>query len=143
MTVARILATKGRGVIGVQPHRTLLEVTEILMKNKIGAVVVTDAHGHLLGIISERDIVMALGQRGPIALEDAVSTHMTSHVVTVSEDETVHETVSKMNRGRFRHLPVLLNGRLCGLVSIGDVVKYRLEEMEKEKNAILEYIAMA
>ncbi|WP_034994779.1 CBS domain-containing protein [Beijerinckia mobilis] len=143
MTVARILATKGRGVIGVQPHRTLLEVSEILTKNKIGAVVVTDAQSHLLGIISERDIVKAISRRGPESLHDAVSLHMTSQVVTITEDETVHDIVSKMSRGRFRHLPVLMSGRLCGLVSIGDAVKYRLEEMEKEKNAILEYIAMA
>jgi CBS domain-containing protein len=141
MTVARILATKGREVLTAQPHRTLKEVAEILAARDIGAVVVADVQGSVLGILSERDIVRAIGRRGAKALDDAVSMHMTTRVVTATEDETVLATVEKMNAGHFRHLPVMKEGRLAGIVSIGDVVKFRLAEMEHEHSAMREYIA--
>jgi CBS domain-containing protein len=96
-----------------------------------------------LGILSERDIVRAIGQKGALALNDAVSQHMTAKVITTADEETVYETLEKMNAGRFRHLPVVNNGRLAGIVSIGDVVKYRLNEMEHEHIAMREYIATA
>jgi CBS domain-containing protein len=141
MTVARILATKGREVLTAQPHRTLKEVAEILAARGVGAVVIADVQGSVLGILSERDIVRAVGRRGAKALDDAASMHMTTQVVTATEDETVLATVEKMNAGRFRHVPVLKDGRLAGIVSIGDVVKYRLAEMEHEQSALREYIA--
>jgi CBS domain-containing protein len=141
MTVARILATKGREVLTAQPHRTLKEIAEILAARGIGAVVIADVQGSVLGILSERDIVRAVGRRGAKALDDAASMHMTTQVVTATEDETVLATVEKMNAGRFRHVPVLKDGRLAGIVSIGDVVKYRLAEMEHEQSALREYIA--
>ena len=141
MTIARILATKGREVVTAQPHRTLLEISEILAARRIGAVVIADASGRLLGILSERDIVRAIGQRGAHALDDPASTHMTTEVVTSTEQETLLATVEKMNRGRFRHMPIVENGRLDGLISIGDVVKFRLAEMEHEQSALREYIA--
>jgi CBS domain-containing protein len=141
MTVARILATKGREVLTAQPHRTLKEVAEILAARGIGAVVIADVQGSVLGILSERDIVRAVGRRGAKALDDAASMHMTTQVVTTSEEETVLATAEKMNSGRFRHIPVLKDGRLAGIVSIGDVVKYRLAEMEHEQSALREYIA--
>jgi CBS domain-containing protein len=141
MTVARILATKGREVLTAQPHRTLKEVAEILAARDIGAVVIADAQGNVLGIVSERNIVRAVGSRGAKALDDAASMHMTTQVVTTTEDETVLATAEKMNAGRFRHIPVLKNGRLAGIVSIGDVVKFRLAEMEHEQSALREYIA--
>ena len=141
MTIARILATKGRDVVTAQPYRTLLEICEILAARRIGAVVIADAHGQLLGILSERDIVRAIGQAGASALDDPASSHMTTEVVTISENETLLVTVEKMNNGRFRHMPIMKNGRLDGLISIGDVMKFRLAEMEREQSALREYIA--
>ena len=141
MTIARILATKGREVVTAQPHRTLLEICQILAAQRIGAVVIADAEGRLLGILSERDIVRAMGQGGVQALNDPASSHMTTDVVTSREEETLLETVEKMSIGRFRHVPIVKNGRLDGLISIGDVVKYRLAEMEREQSALREYIA--
>lgn len=141
MTVARILAKKGREVMTTQPHRTLKEAIHVLAMRNIGAVVVADVQGKVLGILSERDIVRAVGTRGIAALEDAVSMHMTTKVITAAEEDTVLATVEKMNTGHFRHLPVLKDNKLAGIVSIGDVVKFRLEEMEHEQSAMREYIA--
>jgi CBS domain-containing protein len=141
MTVARILATKGREVLTAQPHRTLKEVAEILAARDIGAVVIADVQGSVLGILSERDIVRAVGRRGAKALDDAASMHMTTKVVTTREEETVLATVEKMNAGHFRHVPVMKDDRLIGIVSIGEVVKFRLAEMENEHSALREYIA--
>ena len=143
MTVARIIMTKGRDVVTTQPHRTLGEVAEVMAARNIGAVVVADAQANVLGIISERDVVRAIGRNGPKALDNAVSVHMTARVITTTEDECVHETLEKMNNGRFRHLPVMKDGKLAGIVSIGDLVKYRLAEMEHEHSALREYIATA
>jgi CBS domain-containing protein len=143
MTVARILATKGREVVTTQPHRTLREAAEVLAGRGIGAVVVADVQGAVYGILSERDIVRAIGKNGPEALDDAVSVYMTSRVITTTDAESVHATMEKMNNGRFRHLPVIKDGKLAGLVSIGDVVRYRLAEMEHEHTALREYIATA
>jgi CBS domain-containing protein len=95
----------------------------------------------VLGILSERDIVRAIGTIGAAALDDPASKHMTTRVITAAEEDTVLATVEKMNAGRFRHLPVIANGVLAGIVSIGDVVKFRLEEMEHEQVAMREYIA--
>ena len=141
MTVARILARKGRDVTTTQPHRTLKEAADLLLARNIGAVVVADVQGTVLGILSERDIVRAISRRGVVALNDAVSTHMTSKVITAAEEDTVHAMVEKMNDGHFRHLPVVKNGRLAGIISIGDAVKFRIEEMEHEQSAMREYIA--
>jgi CBS domain-containing protein len=141
MTVARILAIKGREVLTAQPHRTLKEIAEILAARDVGAVVIADVQGSVLGILSERDIVRAVGRRGAKALDDAASMHMTTQVVTTREEETVLATVEKMNAGHFRHVPVMKDGRLAGIVSIGDVVKFRLAEMEHEQSALREYIA--
>jgi CBS domain-containing protein len=143
MSVARILATKGREVVTTQPHRTLREAAEVLAARGIGAVVVSDVQGSVHGILSERDIVRAIGRGGPTALDDAVSVHMTPRVVTTTEAESVYETMERMNNGRFRHLPVLKDGKLAGIVSIGDVVRFRLAEMEHEHSALREYIASA
>jgi len=143
MTVARILAVKGTNVVTTQPHRTLGEIVELLAARDIGAIVIADTQGGVLGILSERDIVRAISRNGPEALQDAASVHMTTKVVTTSEDETVHATMEKMNLGRFRHLPVIKNGKLGGILSIGDVIKYRLAEIEHEHSALREYIATA
>ncbi|PNG26875.1 CBS domain-containing protein [Methylocella silvestris] len=143
MTIARILAEKGRNVSTIQPHRTLAEVLQILAIQNIGAVVVTDAEGAVLGILSERDIVRALGRDGAGALADAASKYMTAKVVTTLESECVSTAMEKMTTRRFRHLPVVKEGKLTGLVSIGDLVKFRLAEMEQQHEALKEYIASA
>lgn len=143
MTVARILAAKGREVITTQPHRTLAETAALLMARNIGAAVVTDARGRILGIISERDIVYAVGKGGADALGDPVSKHMTVQVVTTHENEHIHVAMEKMTVERHRHLPVIDGEGLVGIVSIGDVVKHRLEQIEQEHQAMREYIATA
>jgi CBS domain-containing protein len=143
MTIARILATKGHDVVSAQPHRTLLEISEILAARRIGAVIITGANGDLLGILSERDIVRAIGQGGVHALDDPASSHMTINVITITEDVTVLAAVERMNAGRFRHMPIMKNGRLDGMISIGDVVKFRLAEIEREQSAMREYIGTA
>ena len=143
MTVARILGDKGREVITTQPHRTLLEVVEVLASKGIGAVVVSDAARSVLGIISERDIVRAIGTKGVAALGEPVSRHMTAKVTTVTQDAQIHGVMETMTHGRFRHLPVVERGALIGLISIGDVVKHHINEIETEKEALTNYIATA
>ncbi len=143
MSVAQILAVKGRDVVTTQPHRTLGEIAEILQSRNIGAVVIADVQDNILGILSERDIVRAVGRGGAEALRDAASAHMTTEVITTSEDETVDATMEKMNLWRCRHLPVIKDGRLDGILSVGDVIKFRLAEMEHEHSALREYIATA
>ena len=141
MTIARILAAKGGDVVTTQPHWTLAEVAEVLVAKNIGAVVVADDQGSVIGILSERDIVRAVAKRGTAVFNDAVSMHMTAEVITTSEDEHVQVAMEKMTNGRFRHLPVICNKRLVGLVSIRDVVKHQLAECQYEHSAMREYIA--
>ncbi len=142
MTIARILSNKGREVVTTQPHRTLAEVVDMLVRKNIGAVVVADAEGRVLGILSERDIVRAISKCGAAALADAVTAHMTDVVVT-REDEHILSAMEKMTKERFRHLAVMAEGRLAGIVSIGDLVNYRIAECEFEHRAMREYIATA
>ena len=108
--------------------------------NNIGAVVVTDVQGSVLGILSERDIVRAVVKCGAAVFNDAVSTHMTTKMITTSEDESVHLAMEKMTNERSRHLPVIRDEKLVGLVSIGDMVKHRLAECQYEHKAMREYI---
>lgn len=143
MTVARILAQKGRNVITTAPHRTLDEAAKTLAEKGIGAIIITGADGEVLGILSERDIVRAVARGGAAVLEAPVSRHMTSKVVTATEEMSVVGLMEEMTRGRFRHMPIVKNGRLTGLISIGDVVKHRLEEIETEHQAMRDYIATA
>jgi len=141
MTVARILAVKGRQVATVAPEQTLHEVSVLLSTKGIGALVVTDHDGRVVGIISERDVVRAVAQRGPQALGDMVAQHMTERVVTAGEGTTMDALMQTMTSGRFRHVPIVEGGRLRGLVSIGDVVSHRLMEFEAEQRALKDYIA--
>lgn len=143
MTVARILAEKGRSVVTVEPQRTLDEAIHLLAEKRIGAVVVSDAEGAVLGILSERDIMRALARQGAGALDALVSEHMTATVVTCARDTTVEDVMHLMTDGRFRHVPVLEEGRLAGLISIGDVVKRRIAAVEAEHQAMRDYITMA
>ena len=143
MTVARILAEKGRSVVTVEPQRTLDEAIHLLAEKRIGAVVVSDAEGAVLGILSERDIMRALARQGAAALDALVSEHMTADVVTCARDASVEDVMHLMTDGRFRHVPVLEEGRLAGLISIGDVVKRRIAAVEAEHQAMRDYITMA
>jgi CBS domain-containing protein len=144
MTVKAILSRKGNDVITIEPTVTLSTAVNTLAERRIGAlVVVAGDDKQVAGILSERDIVRALAQRGPGALQEAVGQVMTRRVVTCTESDTVAALMERMTQGKFRHLPVVERGKLVGLVSIGDVVKHRLGEMEHESNALREYILTA
>lgn len=143
MTIARIIAGKGRDVVTMRSHSTLRDVIDTLAAKHIGALIIADGDGGIEGILSERDVVRAIAKRGPDALEDPVSHYMTKNVVTATEDETVLAVVGKMSQGRFRHMPVVTEGRLSGIVSVGDAIKYRLAQAEEEQSAMREYIASA
>jgi CBS domain-containing protein len=143
MTVANILREKGRDVLTTQPHRTLKEAAELLAAKGVGALVVSDAAANVLGILSERDVVRAIGVGGAIALDDPVSRHMTARVTTVGEGASIDEVMATMTHGRFRHMPVVERGRLVGIVSIGDIVKRHVDALHHESEALREYIATA
>ncbi len=143
MTVAAILAIKGPDVVTIEPHRTLTEAARLLAERRIGSVVVLAPDKTLLGILSERDIVRVIAQGGHSALDAPVSQHMTPRVVTCSPGSEIVEAMEKMTEGKFRHVPVIEAGRLVGIISIGDVVKHRLAEIEAEHQAMRDYIAMA
>ena len=143
MTVARILSEKGREVFTTQPHRTLKEVVDLLAGKGVGAVVVADATMSVLGILSERDVVRVIAKHGAAALDDPVSRHMTPKVITVTRNDTVDHVMQTMTEGRFRHVPVVEDGRLVGIISIGDVVKRHVNMIDSERQAMREYIATA
>ncbi|MFN3888830.1 MAG: CBS domain-containing protein [Beijerinckiaceae bacterium] len=143
MTVRRILAAKGRDVVTISPTSSLAEAARLLTERRLGALVVTDSSGAVAGILSERDIVRSIAAHGPASLDQPVSHCMTRDVVTTVDSATIQTVMSEMTDGRFRHLPVVEQGRLSGIVSIGDVVKHRLAEMEDEQQALREYIATA
>jgi CBS domain-containing protein len=143
MTVKAILSRKGRDLVTIAPTANLSEAVKLLAERRIGALVVTGADSRVAGILSERDIVRALGERGPAALDDNVAAVMTRKVTTCNEADTVVAIMERMTAGKFRHVPVVEQGRLVGVISIGDVVKHRVEEIEGETNALREYIATA
>ena len=143
MTVQRILADKGRDVLTTEPHRTLKEAVELLASKGVGAVVVSDASQSVLGILSERDVVRVVARHGAAALDDPVSRHMTPKVITVTRADTIDHLMQTMTEGRFRNLPVVEDGRLIGIVSIGDVVKRHVSALDSERQALREYIATA
>ena len=141
MTVSAILKQKGRDVETVSPQATLMQAAGALAKRKIGAIVVVDEHRKVQGIISERDIIRVLAQSGTQVLTSPVASVMTRNVVSCGEADTLDQLMAAMTTGRFRHLPVTKDGALAGIVSIGDVVKYHLAEIEMEASAMKEYIA--
>ena len=142
MTVRAILDTKGHQITSVEPGAKLSAAVKILGERKIGAVLVMSA-GRIEGILSERDIVRVLGERGPGALEEHVSKVMTRKVVSCRQTDTIAAIMEMMTLGKFRHLPVLDGERVVGLISIGDVVKWRVQEYEHEQEALREYIKTA
>jgi CBS domain-containing protein len=143
MNVKTILSVKGSEVITIGPTATLEEAIATLSRNRIGALVVLGADQRVIGILSERDIVRALSERGAGALKEPLSQTMTRVVVSCCEADTVSDLMERMTRGRFRHIPVLEQERLVGIISIGDVVKQRLGEMERESEALRDYIQTA
>ena len=140
MTVKAIVCRKGTDVVTIDPTASLADAAKTLATHQIGALMITGADRQVVGILSERDIVRTLAERGSSALEEPVGQVMTRNVLTCRETDTVGEIMERMTAGKFRHLPVVERGRLVGLISIGDVVKYRLEQMEHESEAIREYI---
>lgn len=140
MNVASILHQKGRAVTTVSPSATLLDVATKLAAKRIGAVVVVESGGRLGGIISERDIIRALAKNGQDCMSRPVSEVMTRDVVTCQEADTLDELMAMMTARRFRHLPVVTDGGLVGIISIGDVVKHHVAEVEMEATAMREYI---
>jgi CBS domain-containing protein len=143
MTVKAILSRKGSAVVTIAPAASLDDAVKLLSTHRIGAVIVTDPEGRVVGVLSERDIVRVLADRGAAALGLRVEQTMTRRVVTTVETDTVGEIMERMTAGKFRHIPVVEEDRLVGVVSIGDVVKYRLEEIERETNAMRDYILTA
>jgi CBS domain-containing protein len=143
MTVSAILSIKGGDVTTAQPHRTLAEISRLLAEKRIGAVLITSSDGSLRGILSERDVVRAIAARGAAALDDPASQHMTSKVVTCSRQDLIADVMEEMTNGRFRHMPVVDDGRLAGVISIGDVVKHRIAETVAESQSLKDYIQMA
>ena len=131
-TVSKLLEGKGGDIISIRPQDTIAAAVTILRDKRIGALVVTDAGGALQGILSERDIVRKLAETPGQTLPQKVEDNMTREVMTCSPDENLVTVLRRMNEGRFRHLPVVDDGRLCGMVTIGDVVSYRLNELEYE-----------
>lgn len=141
MNVATILKLKGRGVVTATEETPLIEIAKLLEGHGIGCVVVEADDGKVAGIVSERDVVRAIGRSGTKVLKDPVSDYMTKAVVTAREADTIDRLMSEMTTHRFRHMPVVERGRLIGIVSIGDVVKMRIAEAEMEAAAMREYIA--
>jgi CBS domain-containing protein len=140
MTIGAILRDKGTGVVAVGPGESLHAVARTLSAHRIGAVLVRDEAGAVLGILSERDLVRAVAERGEAALSLPAAEVMTRDVVTVGLATTVQEAMETMTARRFRHLPVMDQGRLVGLVSIGDCVKARIAEAEQEAEALRSFV---
>lgn len=140
MNVARILKDKGRDVTTMSPNMKIKEVICVLAEKRIGAAVVCDADLRLAGIISERDIVRILAANGPAVLDEPVSKFMTKEVMTCVERDTVHWLMEEMTSRRFRHMPVVEGGRLIGIVSIGDVVKHKMSQLEFERDQLDSYV---
>lgn len=141
MTVDQILKGKGSEVFTLRPEVTLAEVVQVLAERRIGAIVLVDQAGEVAGIVSERDVVRVLATFGAEVLEKPIGGAMTVKVQTCTGETPIDEVLAIMTKGRFRHLPVVVDGRLAGIVSIGDVVKAKIEEAEREAAQMREYIA--
>lgn len=137
MLVSQILKSKrDDGVVSVPPGTTIGRAAEILSSRRIGALVISSDGKKLAGILSERDVVRELGRRGAACLAETVETIMTARVSTCARNDPADDVLAKMTAGRFRHLPVIEDNHMVGLISIGDVVKARLDELAMEKDAL-------
>lgn len=141
MNIGQILKSKGRAVATARPDTSLSDIIAKLAQKKIGAIVIVGDAGEVAGIVSERDIIRRVAERGNAALNEPVSESMTATVITCQETSTLDEMMELMTQGRFRHVPVLEDGALVGIVSIGDVVKNHIAEVEMEVTAMREYFA--
>jgi CBS domain-containing protein len=141
MNIAQILKAKGRAVATVRPDTPLSEIISRLAQKRIGAIIVVGDNGEVAGIISERDIIRRLAEQGEAALKEPVSLSMTSSVVSCQGTSTIDEIMEMMTQGRFRHVPVIEDGSLVGIVSIGDIVKNHIAEVEMEVTAMKGYFA--
>jgi CBS domain-containing protein len=148
MNVKAILAAKVSGALGgdiisIEPTADLAAAIKLLSAHRVGAVLIRGAGGRLAGILSERDIVRAIAEQGAAALTSSVGQVMTRNVATCGEDDSIASIMERMTEGKFRHMPVLAKGELIGMVSIGDVVKQRVGEIEQESEAMRDYIRTA
>ncbi len=142
MLVSQILSTKpSPNILFVSPTATISNATEVLSANRVGALLVFDEQDALKGVVSERDIVREIGRRGAAALDLKVSDIMTEAVVSCAAGDTAVSVLEKMTSGRFRHMPVMDAAKVVGVISIGDVVKARIDEVEHENSALTEMIA--
>ena len=140
MIVKNILVGKRGNVVTIEPTADLTAAIKLLAEQRIGAVVILGADHRVVGILSERDIVRALAEHGPTVLNKPVGQVMTRDVKTCSEGDTIESLMDRMTTGKFRHMPVVEQGKLIGIVSIGDVVKNRVEEIEHESKSLRDYI---
>lgn len=140
MRVERMLAAKGAKVVTARPDATIATVIGALKREGIGALVVIEDGARILGIISERDIVRALVDHGAAVLTMRVDELMTRSVRTCAPGANIKDVMTEMTESRIRHLPVVQEGKLCGIISIGDVVKNRLDELESETSALRDYV---
>ncbi|HEX9646807.1 MAG TPA: CBS domain-containing protein [Alphaproteobacteria bacterium] len=141
MLVREILKTKGTQVFTITRDQSIAELAKELVERRIGAAVVVDGEGALIGVISERDIVYGVADEGSACLDRKVEDLMTADVISCTPDTTIVDVMNQMTERRIRHLPVLEDGRLAGLVSIGDVVKQRIASAEREADQLREYIS--
>lgn len=141
MLVTQILRQKGSRIISAKPDDSVADVVALLARERIGAVLVRDGAGDILGIMSERDLVRAFARHGEATLKMSVREFMTGDVIFCHPEDSLDQVMGVMTSGRFRHLPVKRENQLIGLISIGDVVKARIEEAEMEAEAMREYIA--
>jgi len=141
MNVAAILSDKGTDVMTLSVGATISEAAKILSDHHIGSIVIVDEANKVAGILSERDIVKDIAKRGSRCLDEPISNSMTTNVSTCQKSDTVEYLMEQMTTNRFRHMPVMENEKMIGIVSIGDVVKRRIEEAEMEATAMRAYIA--
>ena len=140
MLIATLLGEKGGFVATIRPEQTVSELLVQLARHNVGAIVVSEAVGSIDGIVSERDVARHLVQRGASLLDEPVASLMTRDVQTCSPDDNVESLMLTMTRARIRHVPVLDDDNLVGIVSIGDVVRSRLDELEGERKDLIDYI---
>jgi CBS domain-containing protein len=141
MSIAQILKTKGNAVISINKDFPIIDGIKVMSEKRIGAVLVRNDAGEICGVLSERDIVRELAVSGKDLMDMPVSSIMTKEIFTCTSDQSVNEAMAIMTAKRFRHLPVVDDGELVGMISIGDVVKKRIAESENEAEALKLYIA--
>ncbi len=141
MRISDVLRAKGQQVVTVTPETDVRQLLNVLAEHRIGAVVVSVDGATVNGIVSERDIVRALAERGPTVISEPVTAIYTADVHTVDPDTQLEDLMRIMTERRVRHLPVVTDGRMTGIVSIGDIVKRRIDELESERSALSNYIS--